>query len=540
MRLTLTEIVLNLILSFLFAISPHYFRSGNYTLDATLIVTAFVYYCLFVLGNILIKFIVINYYAAPHICVVPNAWKKLLESKHALYNIMLIILLCWLPFLIALYPGSIWHDTFWQIDQFKNFIGNGNAHCFHDQHPVFDSFLYGIIIIPIVKVTGSWHIAVFTFVLLQAVLTSFSFSYTIIFARKRLKLDENISFLLLLIYCLLPLYATSVQILAKDTLFSIVYVLFCVSFLEIIRTRGAVLSIKRFSFCFLGICILCALTKKLGIYIVLLSLFPLLVTDSKNKKVLIKLYCSVFLSMCILFPLFKSVIGVKPGGLQEMFSVPFQQTARYVKYYPKDITNEERHILEKVLDMDNVAKQYNPINADPVKGWRQKTESVNYLKYIRVWGIHAARHPGVYVEAFNAMISGWFKFDPVFQMMEHTSTKSWSWKPDRSGITKSAAKVVQSAYHNVCKIPVLDLFLSYGFYASLFPCFLLTTVWQKMQNTRHIKYWVSVFPTILSVVLGLWLASVRTARYLYPFIYTMPLFLAWCFYIYQKEFVVKQ
>ena len=538
--ITKMEIAVSMVLSYMFAISPQYFRNGKYTLDAALIFTAFAYFCFLIIGNTLVKFIIRNYYSASHFSIVPNAWKKVLESKHALYKIMLIILLCWLPILLALYPGSILHDTFVQMQQFINFIGNGRASSFNDHHPVFDTFLYGIIIVPVAKITGNWHLAVFIFVLLQAALASLSFSYTIIFSRKCLKLDENISFLLLLIYCLLPLYATSVQNLTKDTVFTFAYVLFCVSFLEIVKTRGAVFSIKSFSFRFLGICILCALTKKVGIYIILLSLFPLFVVGKKNKKVIMKLYGLLFLSMCILFPLFKSVIGVKPGGLQEMFSIPFQQTARYVKYYPKDVTNEERHILEKVLDMDNIAKKYNPICSDPIKGFSQKSASINYLKYVKVWGIHALRHPGVYIEAFNAMISGWFTFDPIVPIMDHSTFRSWSWKPDRDGITRSAAKVIQNTYRNIYKIPALDLLFSYGFYAMLFPCFLLSTVLQKMQNASHIKYWVSVFPTILSIVLGLWLAPGRFARYLYPLVYTMPLFLAWCLYIYKKEFVAKQ
>ena len=33
--------------------------------------------------------------------------------------------------------------------------------------------------------------------------------------------------------------------------------------------------------------------------------------------------------------------GVKPGGKQEMLSIPFQQTARYVKYYGNDVSTEE-------------------------------------------------------------------------------------------------------------------------------------------------------------------------------------------------------
>lgn len=52
---------------------------------------------------------------------------------------------------------------------------------------------------------------------------------------------------------------------------------------------------------------------------------------------------------------------------KEMFSLPFQQTARYVKEYGDEISEEEREIIAKVLDYDSLAEIYEPMTADPVK-----------------------------------------------------------------------------------------------------------------------------------------------------------------------------
>lgn len=48
--------------------------------------------------------------------------------------------------------------------------------------------------------------------------------------------------------------------------------------------------------------------------------------------------------------------GVKPGGKQEMLSIPFQQTARYVKYYGNDVSTEEEKVIRKVLDYDTIER----------------------------------------------------------------------------------------------------------------------------------------------------------------------------------------
>ena len=70
--------------------------------------------------------------------------------------------------------------------------------------------------------------------------------------------------------------------------------------------------------------------------------------------------------------------GVKPGGKQEMLSIPFQQTARYVKYYGNDVSTEEEKVIRKVLDYDTIGKNYDPDLSDPVKNtYKQKDE---YLK----------------------------------------------------------------------------------------------------------------------------------------------------------------
>ena len=50
-----------------------------------------------------------------------------------------------------------------------------------------------------------------------------------------------------------------------------------------------------------------------------------------------------------------------------MFSLPFQQTARYVKNTGDEISEEEREIIAKVLDYDSLAEIYEPMTADPVK-----------------------------------------------------------------------------------------------------------------------------------------------------------------------------
>lgn len=118
-----------------------------------------------------------------------------MNSRFAVYKVACIILFCWLPVLIVLYPGTLINDTWGQLSQFIRWTETGGAKgILYDYHPIFDTFFIGVLIVPFAKLSGNWHFAIFTYVILQACLTSFSFSYSVLFLRKRLGLDERCSF----------------------------------------------------------------------------------------------------------------------------------------------------------------------------------------------------------------------------------------------------------------------------------------------------------------------------------------------------------
>ena len=81
-----------------------------------------------------------------------------------------------------------------------------------------------------------------------------------------------------------------------------------------------------------------------------------------------------------------------------MLSIPFQQTARYVKYYGNDVSTEEEKVIRKVLDYDTIGKNYDPDLSDPVKNtYKQKDE---YLKdYFNIWFEMLKKHPTAYIQA---------------------------------------------------------------------------------------------------------------------------------------------
>ena len=115
----------------------------------------------------------------------------------------------------------------------------------------------------------------------------------------------------------------------------------------------------------------------------------------------LKILGSILLFM-VAWPWTMKFTGIVPGGKREMLSIPFQMTARYVKEHPDDITEEESEVIDKMLYMETLAERYDPVSADPVKGFAfyEIHNTPDYLDYIRVWFRQGCRHPGSYVNAF--------------------------------------------------------------------------------------------------------------------------------------------
>ncbi len=286
---------------------------------------------------------------------------------------------------------------------------------------------------------------------------------------------------------------------------------------------------------------LCLLTKKFGGYLVILSFAFLIFFEFKNVKKLGFIIAILLVYMLIIEPkLFEA------GGKQEKFSMFFQQTANYVKKYPNDILDNEEVVLKKIFGvfrLKSLSKKYNPVNADYVKGYKQRANDGEYNNYIKVWLIQGLRHPDAYVGAFCSMACGSFstlKYKPLVSMKEnHDRIDNTFVSEDvvyRYGFFKKSSDFISNLYDKIYNIKVIGKIFSWGFWATLAPVFLIITTIKYRKNCNNVKSFVVLIPLILSIVLGIWFSPLSAsyneegARYLYPVIYTIPLTLLWCFY----------
>ena len=466
--------------------------------------------------------------------------RRVMESRFHVLIIALLIFVCWLPALWFLYPRTCINDTWGQLIQFIRF--RGGEPVLSDHHPVFDTFLLGYMIVPFSQRTGEWHYAIFFYVLLQSFLTSLAFSCTVDYVYRKLKTDIRIVAFMILFYCLLPIYPASTQTVSKDALFSWIYVFFTIAYIEIVRSQGEALKKGAFLLWLSFLTVLCCLTKKIGIYVMLPSLVILFLFIRKNRLfLLIPAAAAVVVMYGILPPIFTS-LEVQPGGQQEKYSLPFQMTARYLRDYGEDVTDAEYAVIDKVLNADIIADDYDPTWADPVKRHHQKGANEDFPPYLKVWLQMGLRHPDAYIAAANSMLAGWFswtEYAPLMDM-EHRNQLDSQYIPKTVAIRYISEKTAPSykmMFDKLYENPFTRLFFTYGFYASLLPAFFAATIMRKWNSGK--RSWLAFIPFFLSLLFGCWMAPasihLEGMRYLYPITYTIPVLFVYCVYIYANS-----
>lgn len=311
-----------------------------------------------------------------------------------------IIYICWLPYIIIRYPAGVEYDAHHQIEQFLGYA-EMKAHW----PPASSAIMGGVVQLGKI-LFDSYDIGLFMLALFQAAVSSFVLAYTASFM-KRMNVSSVWIAISIVIYALVPIFPGYLTSIVKDSLFADMVVLFIVLLAEELY-----LPQNRKRIFFIGIiALLVCLLRNNGIYIIIFCSITLLVhIVGKRRKSLFPLLIS-FLTVCMAYQVYSSVLlpalNIKKGSISEAFSIPFQQTARYFREWPEDISEEEQLIIGKVLDADNIADVYNPLLSDPVKKtYHGSTKEL--LSYFGVWLKQFVRHPMVYIDATLNNCYGFF------------------------------------------------------------------------------------------------------------------------------------
>lgn len=342
-----------------------------------------------------------------------SKFNTLLKEKPFIFS-LIFILLCWLIYLIAFYPGILSPDPSYQILQY---FGIDNKYSYYsilidksviltNHHPVIHTLLLGSCIKIGIRLFNSFNTGLFIYTLIQTFILAATLSYTIKFM-KEINVNEKYRKLCLFIYALVPVFPLYALSPVKDVIFGCLIILYVISLYKFIKNKCSmkVKDIVRE----IILIILIMLFRNNGFHVVLLS-FPFLFLTSKKN---LKKYLLIFLVVISFYFSYNKVIlphfKITNGSVREMLSVPFQQTARYVKEHKNEVTKSEKKAIDKILDYDTIDKRYNPKLADPVKNKFNRYYTNNDLKnYFKVWFLELKKHPITYIEATINNTYGYF------------------------------------------------------------------------------------------------------------------------------------
>lgn len=348
----------------------------------------------------------------------PNQKKKnkLTEifDRHPFVFSIIVILLFWLIYIIAFYPDILSPDPSFQLLQYFGIDNKYSGYVnlidknviITNHHPVLHTLLLGFLTNIGIKLFSSFNIGLFIYTIIQTLILSSTLSYTIKFMK-----DINVSLkyrkICLLIYSLVPVFPLYALSPVKDVIFGSLIILYIISMYKFIKIKEKI-KVKDIILEII-LMILITLFRNNGIHVILLS-FPFLVFA--NKKNLFK-FILIFVATLSFYISYNKIIlphfKITSGSIREVLSVPFQQTARYVKEHKNEVTKNEKVIIDKLLNYDTIDTRYNPKLADPVKNEFNKDYTKKDLNnYFKVWFIEFKKHPLTYMEATIENTYGYF------------------------------------------------------------------------------------------------------------------------------------
>lgn len=455
------------------------------------------------------------------------------SQRLSIFRGTLLIMVCWLPYLIVAFPGYICPDATWQLAQFFGTTAM-TAH-----HPPLQTLLMGGITQAGISLFGA-RTGLFMYSCFQFAAFSVVLGYVI-----SIMVSMKPPRWLLVGFCMAiaisPYYTNGFTTMLKDSIYAYSLLLLIAETVQLLRGNT-----ERRHFVLLGISIFCVVCLRnegkyvVAPFIVALWLFALkrrLNPDSAKRSIL-RVSAALLVPVLVGYLLnshVSSAYHIQQGSIREALSLPFQQTARYVLYHEDVVTMDEKEAIAAVLDYDHLKENYNPRISDPVKRtFNNQAGSAELKAYIQVWLKQGLKHPGTYVCATLNQVY-YLVYPFIENAVIYSKTLPQFIETDvfaeqvgtHLGLSKegpSPLKNAMNAWYQLCySLPVFGLLSS----TSVYVFALLFGICISLRK-RQYRWLIPVIPLIMCCgIIVLAPAILGHPRYAYPVIYSMPLLLSW-------------
>lgn len=452
------------------------------------------------------------------------------EEKHPFLFYWLVMIGIWMIHLFLRYPGLMSYDN---RDELAYYYGFAE---FSSIQPIFHTWLFGSIV-ELGRMVGHPNFGLFGFVLLQTVILSFVLAYSL-FIMKKWGAPNWLRLLSLAIYCSASYYIGYITFPIKDMLYISFFMLMLLVLIQFGYQRELFENGLRYQLLLMISGTFMILFRNNGIFIYLPAVILLCIWLWREHKWQFRESLLLTIVLGLLLPVMLSTViqqgiesryEVQQSSKQEVFSITYQQIARYMRDYGEDLSKEERAIIRKVLLTDALPEIYNEMTADPVKStfnWDATPEDIS--NYLRVWIRCFFRHPLCYAEA--TWNQNYYLFTPdVDNIISSRDCYNGEEIVEAVGMNRfvrfetpeilyGVSDLLYEVYAVLVSFPIIGLFSNIAFYSYGFIC-IIFFMWRK--RLPHV--FLVLFPLILSYGMIILSPQIHNQpRYAFPIIYAMP------------------
>lgn len=437
----------------------------------------------------------------------------------------LLIFICWLPYFVIFWPGTMSSDALGEIRQQLGMSPLTN------HHPVIHQLFIKLCLI-LAGNSAEKGTAVYS--VFQMLLLSGAFGAAEIFIRNRTvtRWPAFLTFCFFAFFPVNPLYAIMMEKGSAMAPVTLILILLLMKEMErpcLERTDNGTKenTTDKKNSCKLQILerialvassfLFCTLRNN-GLYAFVIGMIfvILLAGKGKRKRLLVAFISSMILVFGYRFILF-DVVGVPKSSSGETLSVPLQQIARVARECPEELASEEFEVFDEFFsDVEALGDLYDPVCADPVKApavFSSETFRDNTKKFLKCWLRLGLRHPREYLDAFLMQNYGYWYTDTDEPAVSYSIYEPNDFSLSNNKRFESArVRLMESLGRLMYRSPFAILF-SIGF---SFWLLVLSMVILWLRGCG--KYAAPLF-----IVAALWLTTLASPvycsyRYLYPMV----------------------
>lgn len=332
-------------------------------------------------------------------------------DRHPVSAVFFLMVLFWLPQLLMKYPSGMNWDS---LDSISSAFGIMDVSA---NQPVIYTFGLTAFVRLGLTLADSANLGIFLSALVNMLGQAFAVACMYKYETEISAPDWS-KLLTLLFFCLSPFVVGYVGVCIKDVPFMTFLMLWMVLFARACFQSEQFWEGWKYPALSLAVAVCLCAVRNNGKPIILVSAGVLLVLELRRcGRTGLGRKLATLLCLCLLPSLIVSaanhLAGAAPLSPREALSFPFQQTARLAAEHPEQISPEEAEIIDRLLDFDSLAEDYNPDISDPVKNKYKETATRADLEaYLKVWFRQFFREPFCYIKA--TMAQNYYLFYPEY------------------------------------------------------------------------------------------------------------------------------